>query len=420
VACGAAGGISAIFGAPLAGVMFSVEVILGDFGVQTLTPIIIASVLAAVTHQVFAGWTPRFDVPHHGIIGIREVPLMVLLGLVAAFLSVFFIRALYGIEDRFQAWRAPRALKPAVGMALAGTVALAFPEVLGDGYEATSSAFRGEFPLQVLVGIVLAKLLATALVVGSGNVGGLFAPSLLIGAALGGFFGGTVDILQPGGPGTVTVYALVGMGAMIAATTHAPITGILLVFEMTHDYAIVLPAMLAVATSVIVSSRLQRESIYTLKLVRKGIHLKRGVDTHVMSSMRVREVMRPATELIPEDMTFDRLLAFLEGSNHNTFCVMSGETLTGVISYQDIRTVLSQGRSPELSRLVVAGDVATPDPVTVIPEATLDDAMRLFGLRDLSLLPVVETRDGKKVVGVLHRADVLNAYTRALMERPPR
>ncbi len=417
-ACGAAGGISAIFGAPLAGVFFAVEVVLGDFGVQTLTPIVLSSVLAAVTHQIFVDWEPRFLVPHHGFIQFREVPLMVLMGALAAGLSWFFTKFLYATEDTFHRWRFPGWLKPAVGMGLVAAIAFVFPQVLGDGYETITAALNGHLALWIMAALVVAKLLATCFTVGSGNVGGLFAPSLVIGAMLGGTFGEVAGhFLHPGEPGIITVYALVGMGAVIAGTTHATITAILLIFELTNDYAIILPAMLAAATAVFLSTKFNRESIYSLSLVRAGIQLKRGVEVNVMGSLLVGEVMREVKRTVPFDMHFTELMHLVETTTENTFLVVgAGERLVGVLSYQDIRNVISQERTPELDALIVVGDIMTGEPTVVGARQSLNDAMRLFGIRDLSMLPVVDSRESMNLVGVLHRRDVLNAYRRALLE----
>jgi len=418
-ACGAAGGISAIFGAPLAGVMFAVEVILGDFGVQTLTPIVIASVLAAVTHQFFVAWKPLFPITHHGFIHIQEVPSMVILGALAAVVSVGFIRLLVATEDGFRRLRLPPALKPALGMLGVGVIAIGFPEVLGDGYRTIGDALHGNLTLEVLAVLIVAKLLATCFTVGSGNVGGLFAPSLVIGAMLGGSFGAlTEHFLRPGEPGIITVYALVGMAAVIAGTTHATITAVLLIFELTNDYAIILPTMLACATAVVLAGRLKRESIYTLALVRAGIQLKRGVEVNVMGSLRVGNVMREVKRTIPYHMHYAELMRLVEDTTENTFPVIDGDgKLAGILSYQDIRNVITQERSPEMDMLVVAGDIATQDPVVVTADQSLNDAMRLFGMRDLSMLPVVESEESRVLTGVLYRRDVLNSYRRALMER---
>ena len=418
-ACGAAGGISAIFGAPLAGVMFAVEVILGDFGARALTPIVLSSVLAAVTHQVFVSWEPRFLVPDHGFIQFREVPLLVVLGALAGVVSWIFIRLLYRVEDAFREAWIPGWLKPAVGMTGVGVLAWGIPQVLGDGYGVITDILNGRIAFGVLGILIFAKLLATCLTVGSGNVGGLFAPSLVIGATLGGAFGMAVEhFLRPGDTGIIALYALVGMGAVIAGTTHATITAILLIFELTDDYAITLPTMLAAATAVVLASRLQRESIYSLQLVRRGIQLKRGVEVGVLASLRVRDVMREVPGLVPEAMRFDELRSLIERTTENTFPVVDAEgRLTGVIAYQDIRNIPSQQRSPDMDRLVLAGDIASRDLVVVREEQSLDEVMNLFGLRDLSMLPVVDSPEGMRLLGVVYRRDVLTAYRRALLDR---
>ena len=418
-ACGAAGGMSAIFGAPLAGVMFAVEVILGHFAVQTLTPIVISSVLAAVTHQFFVAWEPRFRIAEHAFIHLREIPIILVLGILAAAVAALFIRVFYLVEDGFHRWRIPNVLKPAVGMLGVGVIAVFLPGVLGGGYRTISAVLEGQMGLELMGVLVVGKLLATCFTVGSGNVGGLFAPSLVLGALLGGSFGALTEAwLSPGEAGTVAVYALVGMGAVIAGTTRATFTAILLIFELTNDYAIILPTMLAAAISVVLSSRLSRESIYTIRLAREGIRLERGVETTVLESIRVREVMRDVGRTIPEDVPFAQLMQIIERSIENTFPVVNDEgRLAGILSYQDIRSVMQHRADLEKTLLIVAGDIASPDPVVIRPDQTLNEAMRLFGLKDLSMLPVVATEDATRLLGILHRRDVLNAYRRALIER---
>ena len=415
-ACGAAGGISAIFGAPLAGVMFAVEVILGDFGVKSLTAIVISSVLAASTFQAFVSWEPRFHVPEHGVLPMSNLPLILALGVMAALVSWFFIKSLYWTEDRFARLPVPAWVKPAVGMGLLGVVALGFPGVLGDGYHGINDALNGRLDLQLMAVLVLAKLVATCLTVGSGNVGGLFAPSMVLGAMMGGAFGIAAELMWPQQTGSVALYALVGMASMIAGTTHATISSILLIFEVTNDYAMILPVMLASATAVVLSSALNRQSIYTLKLIREGIHLQRGVEVNVMGSIPVRQVMRPPDQVVNENTHFNTLIDTIENSRSNTFPVVDDEgILHGVITYGDIRALLHEERSPEMDLLIVARDIATPRPEVVTPEENLNDAMRTFGMQDMAVLPVVDTRESMRLVGKLHRIDVLNAYRRALM-----
>jgi CIC family chloride channel protein len=224
------------------------------------------------------------------------------------------------------------------------------------------------------------------------------------------------ELLWPQQTGSVALYALVGMASMIAGTTHATISSILLIFEVTNDYAMILPVMLASATAVVLSSALNRESIYTLKLVRAGIHLKRGVEVNIMGSIPVRQVMRPPDQVVNENTHFNTLIDTIVDSRSNTFPVVDDEgILRGVITYGDVRALLAEERSPEMDLLIVAGDIATPRPEVVTPEENLNDAMRTFGMQDLAVLPVVDSRDTMRLVGKLHRIDVLNAYRRALM-----
>lgn len=416
VACGAAGGISAIFGAPLAGVMFAVEVIVGDFGVRSLTAIVVSSVLAAVTHQGFVSWEPRFEVPDHGMISFSEVPFVIVLGLLAGGVSWLFIKALYWTEDRFHDFPGPPWVRPAVGMFGVGVIAAGFPEVLGDGYAAINEALNARLAWQIMGLLVFMKLLATCLTVGSGNVGGLFAPSMVIGAMMGAAYGVGVELVFPDQGVTPALFALVGMAAVIAGTTHATIASILLIFEVTNDYALVLPVMLAAATSVVLSTYLNRESIYSLKLAREGIHLRRGVEVNVMNSIPVGSVMRPPRPVIFEDMRFNDLLRFIEDHEDTSFPVVDrGNRLFGVIAYRDLRSALRRERSPEMDRLVMAGDLAVTEPETVTPDQNLNHAMQLFGMRDLSVLPVVAADDDRRLVGKLYRSDVLSAYRRALL-----
>jgi len=415
-ACGAAGGISAIFGAPLAGVMFAVEVILGDFGVRSLTAIVVASVLAAVTHQAFYSWEPRFEVPHIGQIGFGEVPLVLALGLLAGLGSWALIKALYRTEDFFTRLPLPKWVKPALGMLAVGVIAVGYPQVLGGGYDTVSDVLNLRIAWATMAVLVVAKLAATCFTVGSGNIGGLFAPSMVIGALMGGAFGIAAEFVFPNQQASVALFALMGMAALIAGTTHATIASILLIFEVTHDWALVLPVMLASAVSVGLSSVLQRESIYTLKLKRDGIRLRRGVEVNVMSSIPVSEVMKPPQPVIPRHMPFTELLEVIRSSTENAFPVVDEDgRLTGVIGYRDLRAVLDNSQPSEFDALVLAGDMAVPNPEYVTPGMSLNDAMRLFGVRDLSVLPVVDSRESRRLIGRLYRSDVLTAYRRALI-----
>jgi CIC family chloride channel protein len=315
VACGAAAGIAATFNAPIAGVVFAMEIILGELHLGDMGNVVISAVTASTVARVFLGDRPAFAIPNYGMQTPWEVLLYALLGVLAALAAVGFIRLLYALEDRFDGWHFPEALKPAVGGLLLGGLAVLYPMVLvaggvppneallglplaqnlphifGSGFPTIEGALLGQLSFGLLLVLVLLKPLATSLTLGSGNSGGVFAPALFTGAALGGAFGRVVEFLAPGATAGPGAFAIVGMAAVFAGAARAPFTAILIVFEMTNDYRLIVPLMAGVIVSLIVAERLHRESIYTLKLTRRGIHLRRGRDVDVMETVRVDEVM---------------------------------------------------------------------------------------------------------------------------------
>ncbi|MFN2166373.1 MAG: chloride channel protein, partial [Anaerolineae bacterium] len=279
VACGAASGISAVFNAPIAGVIFALEVILGEFTTRYFGTVVVAAVASGIVSRALLGDQPAFHVPVYTLVSPLEIVLYALLGVLAAGGAILFVRVLYWFEDRFDDWRFPDYLKPAIGGLLTGIVGLWFPQVLGAGLEFIGESISGgEVAVGLLLALAAMKILATSFTLGSGNSGGVFAPALFIGAMLGGAFGQGAHSLLPGLTAEPGAYALVGMAALFAAAAHAPITAILIVFEMSGDYRLILPLMFATVISTLLSEYLHPDSIYTLKLTRRGIRLERGHD----------------------------------------------------------------------------------------------------------------------------------------------
>jgi len=415
VGCGAAAGISATFNAPIAGVLFALEIILGDFTMHAFSPVILSSVIATVISRAFVGNYPAFTVPRYDLVSIWEMPMYIGLGLLAGVFSVLFIKVLYKSEDVFETWRINNYLKPAFGGLMLGGLGIFFPQLFGVGYEAISSALHEETVVWVLFFLIFMKIIATSLTLGSGGSGGIFAPSLFIGAMLGGFFGNLVHLAFPEVTATPGAYALVGMSAVVAGTTHAPITAMLIIFEMTGDYRIILPLMLSSVLSTLLSHKFSRESIYTMKLVRRGINLKAGKDISILGSVFVREVMNTQWESISHSMPLGKLLPFVESSKENIFPVVDYKgDLEGTISFQDIRNLITK-RS--LDDLVIVKDVVSSNPLTLFPDETLISALQKFGLQDVEALPVVERHNPKKLIGVLKRGDVISYYNRKLIEK---
>lgn len=414
VGCGAAAGISAIFNAPIAGVMFSLEVILGDFAVKTFSPVVISSVVASIITHTFVGNYPAFEVPAYHLVSAWEVPLYVLLGIFGGMVAYLFTWSLYKAEDFFDKLQITDWTKPMLGGLLLGGVGFFFPQVFSGGYEAIQAALEGHMVLWLLGVLILAKIVATNLTLGSGNSGGIFAPSLFMGAVAGGAFGEIVHRLLPQVTATSGAYALVGMAAVVAGTTHAPMTAFLIIFEMTHDYRIILPLMLACVFGTLVARRLSTNSIYTWKLVRQGIHLFRGRDINVLAQHTVAEVMRTEYESIPMYLTLHEIFRRMEEGSQYDFPVVDGDgRLVGTLSFQDIRRLLT---SKDVDTLIIASDIAHTHPRVVRRGDTLDIAFDKFGLRDVGFIPVVEDDTSMRLIGILRRSDLTHYYNRQLVE----
>jgi len=273
----------------------------------------------------------------------------------------------------------------------------------------------GQLPWLLLLILVFAKITATSLTIGSGGSGGIFAPSLFIGAMMGGAYGHIVHYLFPSVTASSGAYSLVGMGAIVAGTTHAPITAILILFELTGDYRIILPLMMTCILSAVTASQLKRESIYTMKLIRRGIDVRAGKEVSILKSMPVRDFMVKDVVLVSEIMPLSSLLHLIKESTSSYFPVLnSKEELVGIISLRDIRPTLME---ESLMDLVIAKDIMNEDVITLSADENLYDAMGKFGIRDIGQLPVVDKDDHKKVVGMLRRTDVIVAYNNAVLRR---
>ncbi|WP_245523295.1 chloride channel protein [Syntrophotalea carbinolica] len=416
VACGVAGGIAATFNAPIAGVFFAHEIVLlSSFELTSFTSIVISSGIATVVSRALLGNMPALRAPVHMLAHPWELAFYLVLGMLVGVLAVGFTTAHYRIVDRLAALKVHRLVKPIVGGALVGIIGIFFPQVFGNGYEFIENVLLGEGVLLLLGCLVLAKALATSLTLGSGLPGGMFAPSLFIGAVTGGAYGKALQILFPGTVPATGPYALVGMGAFLAAATHAPMTAIFLLFEMTGSYDLIIPIMLCCVVGTAISRHLKKDSLDTVELSRAGINLEAGKERNIMKSLRVGDVMTRDPESIPENMTLRQFNQFIASTKHTNFPLINRNGgLTGIISVQDFLGVVFEG---DLFDLVVVKELATLDVVTVSTGDNLDQAMRKIGYRNIEQLPVVDERNGRKLIGIVSRRDMVSAYNRALMVR---
>jgi CIC family chloride channel protein len=343
------------------------------------------------------------------------------LGLLAGIISLAFVKMLYGTEAVFDRWRFPEYLKPMLGGLMIGALGVAFPQVFGTGYGPQPlGGSTGPLDLVLLAklgigltaALTLLKIIATSLTIGSGGSGGVFAPSLFVGAMLGSTFGQITHHFWPQITAGSGAYALVGMGAVFAGAARAPITSVLILFEMTGDYRIILPMMIAVVTSSLLSQRLSRETIYTMKIRRRGIDLQRPTVTDLLDTVTVGEVMTRESEMVPLGMGLNELLERFTQTGHHGFLVVDAEEkLAGIVTTSDVQRSTIRGEAD----LTVA-DIATLSPLTCFPDQTVGEALAQLEGREVGRIPVVDRLAPGRVLGILRRQNIIAAYSQLLKE----
>ena len=415
VASGAAAGIAAAFNAPVAGALFSVEIILGDFGVAQFSPIVISAVVATVVSRYFLGDSPAFVVPKYELLSPYELIFYAILGLLAGLIALLYIKILYKFEDFFDELKIHDILKTIIGGLGIGILGVFIPNIYGVGYNSMDMALQGNMLWTTMLLLIFVKIFATSLTLGSGGSGGIFAPSLFIGTMTGGFFGYMVHQYFPFSAGA-GAYALVGMGALVAGATHAPITAILIIFEMTNDYKIILPLMISCVIATLLTTKLKKESIYTLKLLRRGVDIFKGREINILKSLYVKEIMHLNPAVIPENTNFNELMNLLMETTHSQFFVVDSHNhFTGSISINEMRRSLAH--EEYLSNLIIAQDLVNAEIARIKPEDTLDEVMKLFGQHGVDELPVVDNNDRSKIIGAVKYQDIIETYNHELVKR---
>ncbi len=413
VGCGAAAGIAGTFNAPVAGALFAVEIILGDFGVAQFSPIVISSVAATVVSHHFLGDFPAFEVPAYSLVHASELFAYAALGILAALVAIAFIRVLYGMEDAFDKLRMFPPVRTLIGGVLVGVMGIWLPHVFGVGYEAINEALNGNLVWEFMLLLVLAKIVAVSITIGSGGSGGIFAPSLFIGAMLGGAVGTVVSTVWPTATAGTGAYALVGMGAVVAAGTHAPITAILIIFELTGEYKIILPLMISCIIATLLATRLQRASIYTLKLLRRGTDIHRGRALNVLQHVKVSEAMRANFVTVSAgDGLVSLVSKFIDHPGSTLFVTEEDGSLLGVITGDEIRPIM---RDPSaFETIVIAEDVMVQGEYPrVTPGDSLAEVMKLLG-GYRGEIPVL---DDDRLAGVIWPEDVIERYNTEIFMR---
>ena len=413
VGCGAASGIAAAYNAPIAGAVFAALIVLGNVSMNLFAPLVFSSVIAAMVSRSFFGIKPWYVVPPFEFTSVLQLPWFVMLGFGCGVVGAVFLKMIRQVKGHFEGLRQPIYLKMALSGLVVGLIALEFPGVCGNGYVVTNRILHDELPLLVLGGLFLAKLLATVFTVGSGTVGGVFTPTLFLGAGFGGLFGATLHLLGIARELPTSSFALVGMGSVLAATTRSPFLAMIMVFEISLDYSLMPPLMLGCVMALVVAGRLEKDSIYTEPLRSKGV--MDGEETtrfDAATGQKVGDVMLapvpPVRENAPLREIADR---FLTNANNFLPVVDAEHHLLGVVALHDLKAHLAAGA--ELTA-VIASDVMRPPPRCATPNQRLMDVLQLALASEQQNIPVVNTLTENRLVGALSRAQVLGLFSETI------
>ncbi|MDX2096245.1 MAG: chloride channel protein [Leptolyngbyaceae cyanobacterium bins.59] len=431
---GAAAGLAAGFNAPIAGVFFALEVVLGTtFATSAVSVVLLAAVVAALIAQIGLGSQPAFTLPAYDVRSPFELPLYMGLGLFASLISVTYTQSIKFAQDAFQGkilgfpWLnyLPRWIHPVLGGICIGLVGLYWPQILGVGYETVEAMLRDvEFSLPLLVTLLIVKMLMTAVSLGSGLVGGVFAPAMFLGASLGAAYGKVMALLLPASLISIAAppaYAMVGMAAVLAGSARAPLTAILLMFELTRDYRIVLPLMAAAGLSIWLVERLKPTRSRAANLERIGLSVEIDSDLEALQQLSVKDAMENFVLTLPETLSVLEAGQQLINQHLRSALVMNqANQVIGIVTLQDINRAASRLDTEKsyhyLSEQTI-GEICTTDLIYAHPDEPLPEALRRMAARGLRQLPVVNLEQSHQVVGVLEREGISLACTLAITHR---
>jgi CIC family chloride channel protein len=413
VACGAASGIAAPYNAPITGAVFAAQIVLGNFSMNLFAPIVFSSVIATMVSRNFFGVEPWMKVPRFEFGGPVLLPWFIVLGILAGGLGAIFLKMVKRTEELFEQTKAPLFSRLMLGGMLVGLIAIHFPQVWGNGYSVTNRILQDKFIFEMVLSLFCAKLLATLFTVGSGAVGGVFTPTLFLGAALGSVFGMALHEahlatdLPPG------AFALVGMGSMLAATTRSPLLAMIMIFEISLNYSFMPALMLATVISTLVARHLHPESIYTEPLRLKGLAADReAMRLGAATEQTVGDIMRSPIPPLRETATLREIAdRFLTNPNNFLPVVDAGTRLIGLVALHDLKEYLHAGHEFDA---IIAYDVMRPPPPCLTPNQRLLDALPTLLASEQKNVPVVTTFAEQRLVGSVVRAEALGMLSEAI------
>lgn len=402
VACGAAAGIASAYNAPVGGALFVAEIVLGTIAMESFGPLVFASVMSTIVARMFLGHSPLFTVPQFTLVTYFEIFPYIFLGLVCGVMAPWFRRMLSESARIMGALQVPIFVRMLIGGLVVGLLSVAVPDVWGNGYNALGSILTSDVVWRGLLLLFVFKLVATAATVGSGAVGGVFTPTLLVGAIVGALLGQAVHQTWPDHSAPPQAYALVGMGALLAATTHAPLMAILILFEMTLDYDIVLPLMLACVAAYTSSRAISADSLYSSLVKSRG-----GAGPAALETLRVVDLMKPDPVCVLENARFEDIVAkFVGHRHHNLYVVTADHQFRGVIPLHEIKPYLND---PTLAQVAIAHDLLREEFPVVTPETTLRETLERFSTHPFERIPVIESITNRKLVASISKTDLLLA-----------
>ncbi|MBL4907389.1 MAG: chloride channel protein [Sneathiella sp.] len=415
IGCGVASAVAASFNAPIAGMFFALEVVIGSIATQAVAPIVIAAVVGTVVTRIHIGDFPAFIIPNYQIVSWWEMPAIALLGVVSAVVALLFIWSMQFSEQTIDKLKIPTILRPAAGGLALGIIALFFPQIIGVGYEATYSALNEQYGLLLLLSLIVVKTIAVAITMGSRLGGGFFSPSLFVGAMTGGAFGIIAASVFPEMAASHGLYAIIGMTAVACSVLGAPISTILIVFELTGDYKIAIAVMVAVAVATLITKQIIGRSIFQTQLAMRNLDVKESGALRYLKYRQVRGIMDREFIEIPDSTPMLELREIARNTRHDKFIVVNpkNQSFIGRIDFADLKPHVF---GDDIDEDLTAIDLTQEGSPQVHPDTSLKAALIIFNETELDCLPVVDITSGIRLIGLLHYKDLLREYNEALLK----